>query len=485
MNVKSILEEYGAWIHLGSGGFGAAYRGVDPLLARPVVLKLLPYSTRAEKRQWLDEARSLAHRNLSALPTIYRVFADGNHVCLVLEWLPGVPLNLFLTGRHLPPEEALSIALDIAQALAALHEAGLSHGDIKPANILCLEEGGAKLIDMGLAATQGRRTPTVAGGTAGYMAPEKLDGGEFDPITSDVYSLGVLLYELFFGARPPQPRQAERLAETLPVPGHPLLAAVQPFIVHCLQPIASSRPHSAMEAAKALRAVSEWFSCRPPSGLGEMFHLSMAEKCVEAARSLLKEGRDKEAYALLLEALEHGPDNPTALELLKQVDLSAPSNRKRRRRMAMAVTTFVVMIAATLYWWKIPRPSPQTGSISTALPAVDAAAFLLPEGHPTENRASHPEGQDPLPLQTRASALPTGKLILKDLPAEITVRINGNISETAGSPHLDLPPGTHRLSFYHNDSLVVEAAFEIRPFQELVFKYAGLVAERSPKELLQ
>jgi TolB-like protein len=196
-----IVEE------IGVGGMGVVYRATDTRLARTVALKFLPaHVTRdaAAAAQLLREARAasaLDHRNIA---TVYEIgeAADGG-TFLAMAWCPGETLRARLQRGRPSADEAIAIARQVADALVAAHGAGVVHRDVKPANIIIAPDGVVKLVDFGIARVAGEDL-TRAGGTLGtvaYMSPEQTRGSAPDAST-DVWSLGVVLYEMLAGRRP-------------------------------------------------------------------------------------------------------------------------------------------------------------------------------------------------------------------------------------------------------------------------------------------
>jgi serine/threonine protein kinase/Tol biopolymer transport system component len=226
MQAGSRLGPYEIVAPVGAGGMGEVYRARDVRLDRHVAIKILVASLAADpvrRDRFEREARivsSLNHPNICAL---YDVGREGDQSFLVLEYLEGEPLDRRLSslrGRPLPLNLALQIGMQIADALDKAHRAGVVHRDLKPQNIF-LTKNGAKLLDFGLAKLAGganaatapvdtaavsaaNRDVTMDGtivGTFLYMAPEQLAGQDAD-VRTDIYALGLVLYEMLTGARP-------------------------------------------------------------------------------------------------------------------------------------------------------------------------------------------------------------------------------------------------------------------------------------------
>ena len=248
---------------LGRGGMGEVYRADDLKLGQPVALKFLPRDVERDPERlerFLTEVR-LSLRVTH--PNVCRVFdiaqADGRHF-LSMEYVDGEDLASLLRriGR-LPEDKAIEIARQLCAGLAAAHEEGVLHRDLKPANVMLDGRGRAKITDFGLAgATAGISGAEARAGTPQYMAPEQASGGALTEQT-DLYALGLVLYELFTGKRAYQIASVDDLQKlhsstpTTPsahVSG--LSPAVERAILRCLQPDPANRPASASALAASL-----------------------------------------------------------------------------------------------------------------------------------------------------------------------------------------------------------------------------------------
>jgi len=258
-----LLERYRIASLIGEGGMGEVYKAEDLTLGQQVALKFLPADLVERedlKRRFHEEvriARRVTHRNVARVHDIAEV--DGRPF-LSMEYVDGEDLSQLLRqiGR-LPREKALDIARQICAGLSAAHESGVLHRDLKPANVLLDRAGKVHLTDFGLAVLAEEQVEGGVVGTPAYMAPEQINGGRIDE-RSEVYSLGLLLYELFTGKRAFDGRSFEELrtqhAQSTPLTPTSVLADMDPgverVILQCLEKDPEERPASVKAVAWAL-----------------------------------------------------------------------------------------------------------------------------------------------------------------------------------------------------------------------------------------
>ena len=210
------LGSYELIERIGAGALGEAFRGRDTIHGRTVVIKRVPsvLSSDPERAVALQSAaeplEAISHPGVAML---YECGLEDGQMFLALEYVSGERLDQLIGGRPLNPRRAVEIAIDVADALAALHQAGLVHGDVRPANIIVSSRGHAKVIDAGLAmftaggmlrATAGSRLgslPESAVATLRYLSPEEAAAERTDA-RSDVFSLGCVLHEMLTGRAP-------------------------------------------------------------------------------------------------------------------------------------------------------------------------------------------------------------------------------------------------------------------------------------------
>jgi serine/threonine protein kinase/predicted ATPase len=263
---------------LGAGGIGAVYLGHDSQLDRLVAIKVLrtgPKVPRADADGLLQEARRLARLSHPGVVTVHDVGVEGDQVYIVSDFLDGPDLGKWLKDRHPAWPEAAEIAAAVADALTHAHARLIVHRDVKPANIILTPDRGPVLVDFGLGLDEthaGGSELGVISGTPAYMAPEQVTGAahRIDGRT-DIYSLGVVLYEMLCGR---VPFRASKLGELLrqvrddePQPPRQLRREIPPELEHvCLRALAKRLPDrytAASDFAEDLRRI-----CRTALGQG-------------------------------------------------------------------------------------------------------------------------------------------------------------------------------------------------------------------------
>ncbi len=286
--IGQTISHYRVLEKLGAGGMGVVYKAQDTRLDRAVALKFLPEKT-AHDPQVLErfrrEAQAASALNHPGICTIYDIGEQDRQPFIAMEFIDGETLRQHIHGRPLPPEEVLDLGIQIADALDAAHAGGIVHRDIKPANVFVTKRGQAKVLDFGLAklipkgiargedtdpSTVPSQEPVsvvgIISGTPSYMSPEQVRGDDLDTRT-DVFSLGLLLYEMATG------RQAfggstggviiEAILTKAPQPvrdvNPEIPAGLQEIVNKALEKDRSLRYQSAAEICAELRRVKREF----------------------------------------------------------------------------------------------------------------------------------------------------------------------------------------------------------------------------------
>jgi eukaryotic-like serine/threonine-protein kinase len=265
----TVLGPYQIVGPLGAGGMGEVYRARDARLARDVALKTLPPEFARDpafRQRFAQEARAVAALNHPNIVAMYDVGAQGDVAYMVTELVDGEPLR----SSGLPLRRIVDLAVQIASGLAGAHQAGIVHRDLKPSNILITRDGRAKILDFGLAKlqpghhaaagdaapTQALTEPGLVMGTIGYMSPEQVKG-ELADHRSDIFSFGLILYELVSGHKAFQCDSAVETMTAILKQDPPELPegvppAVREIVAHCLEKDPANRFQSAKDLAFAL-----------------------------------------------------------------------------------------------------------------------------------------------------------------------------------------------------------------------------------------
>ncbi len=273
--IGKTLSHYRIVEQIGAGGMGVVHRARDERLGRDVALKVLPVGAledESARQRFRREALALSRFNHPHIATIYDLDREEGTDFLVMEYIPGRTVAQMIAAGALPESEAASIGCQIAEALEEAHGQGIVHGDLKSENILVTPKGWVKVLDFGLATLRGpvaqsAETATYTGeslvsGTLPYMAPEQLLRGQTDART-DLYSLGVLLYEMMTGTLPFEETLATALIDAIghrepapPLRRNPALSPLtERILLRLLQKSPERRYQSASELNEDLRRV--------------------------------------------------------------------------------------------------------------------------------------------------------------------------------------------------------------------------------------
>jgi Protein kinase domain/PEGA domain len=292
---------------IGRGGMGMVYRGVDENLEREVAVKTLVGEgglDRESRQRFEREAKAAAHLQHPNIVTVYELGEDRGLPFIAMELLPGTDLEALLRGgEEIPLAEKLDVVVQICRGLAFAHERGIVHRDVKPSNVRLLEDGTAKIMDFGIA-KYGDAHLTKTGmmvGTVHYMSPEQVRGRPLDG-RSDVFSTGVILYELLAGERPFRGEGATQVLykivhEEPPPPDLGALGDLAPRLQSILSRALAKDPDARYPGAAALAAdvAAVLEDVRRVEGPTP----ALAMEALAAARRVAPEGCGEEAVARL------------------------------------------------------------------------------------------------------------------------------------------------------------------------------------------
>lgn len=257
--IGRIVGNYKIVEALGEGGVGMVYKGVDTMLDREVAIKVLRPELASQTsvvERFRSEAVTLAKLNHPNIATLYSLFREGQDLLMVLEFLKGETLDhtLYRRGR-IPTDEAIPIFCQGLEGINYAHKLGIVHRDIKPGNMMLTDEGILKVLDFGIARLLGSNRMTRVGnviGTLEYMSPEQVRGHETDA-RSDVYGMGMMLYEMLTGRLPFESENDFALmkmqTENIPIPPRQLNPEIPIEIENAILKSVAKDPNERFQSA--------------------------------------------------------------------------------------------------------------------------------------------------------------------------------------------------------------------------------------------
>ena len=308
--IGSTLSQYRIIEKLGEGGMGEVYLAEDTSLKRKVALKVLPAAMATDPERlarFKREAESVAALNHPNIVTIHSVEeVDGTHF-LTMEWVDGQTLGQLMSRGAMPLEKVFELGVPIADALASAHEEGITHRDLKPANVMVTGKGRLKVLDFGLAKlameggeegsdeqpTQALTQEGLAVGTVPYMSPEQVRGENVDHRT-DIFSLGVLLYEMASGQRPFGGKSSADLVSAILRDRPPSVTEIRAELPHhlgrVLQRCMEKDPEKRFQTAKDVKNELEGLKLEVSSGVARLSSASMPAATLETAKTGSRKG---------------------------------------------------------------------------------------------------------------------------------------------------------------------------------------------------
>lgn len=313
----AVIGRYGIVTEIGRGGMGIVYRGVDKLIGRDVAIKTLTEVTPELRDRFYVEARSgmLSHPNIV---TVYELGEHDGSPFIAMEFLDGESLERVLRERgRLPLLETLSIVEQLCAGLGYAHQCGIIHRDVKPANVIVLRDGQIKIVDFGIARLTDQMSrltkPDALLGTFHYIAPERLKG-EISDGRADIWSVGVMLYEMVTGELPFRGKDVSALYRVMHEPYVPVRDVVNDIpetltavLDRALAKDVNLRYATTEEMAVDLQVV------------GEELKQERVGYLLDTARRLCNEREFANARTVLLQAQRISPRDPKAKLLLQEV----------------------------------------------------------------------------------------------------------------------------------------------------------------------
>ena len=355
---------------LGQGGMGTVYRALDTHLDRYIALKVLRSDIKVDtqaRARFTQEAKAASALNHPNIVHIYDVGEENGVDYIAMEYVAGTTLDPLLTGLPLPIDQTLNYSIQIADALGAAHSAGIVHRDLKPGNVMVNERGLVKVLDFGLAKLT-ERTPsagdisgaptlpispqTIAGqtvGTPSYMSPEQAEGREIDA-RSDIFSFGIMLYQMFTGV--------------LPFTGSSAFSVLASVLRDEPKPVAEAAPGISPQLAEVVTRCLR----KDPN---------LRYQSIEDAKNALEGERRQRTMELAGERA--GSVRISSVQQLAM--LSAPP---RRRIPLEAIAAAVILIVAGCLWYAFNRhpakPTDNTPVRLTSDEGLDTTPAISPDG---------------------------------------------------------------------------------------------------------
>ncbi|MFP5262665.1 MAG: serine/threonine protein kinase [Blastocatellia bacterium] len=449
-----IVGNYKIEQKLGEGGMGEVYKGVDMMLEREVAIKFLRPELASQPQvveRFRSEAVTLAKLNHPNVATLHSFFRQGEDFFMVMEFVRGRTLDavIQLTGA-MACDRAIALFCQALEGIGRAHKLGIVHRDIKPANIMLTEEGSVKVMDFGIARVLGTSRMTKQGnivGTIEYMSPEAIQGEEVDA-RSDIYSLGILLYEMLTG-RVPFIKDTEfslmmAQIQEAPTPPRTFASHIPVAVEQALMRALAKKPEARFQSVGEFRAAIENSAGAPAAALKGMplpatrvadspaaeVRAAMKQAESSAGGGLLKETRLGQAGMIQPPGDAQSAPAPNAPRQAPQPAAQVPSASKLSwAHYAGAGVMAVALIAVTVTLMsggKKETPPAQTPAATQPATAQPAPAVSAPVAAPAPaaQQIPAPPGQGaapPNPLQGE-SKLPAVNLV-EDKTAQKTTAV--------------------------------------------------------------
>ncbi|HLJ44425.1 MAG TPA: protein kinase [Bryobacteraceae bacterium] len=372
--IGQTVGQYKILEKLGEGGMGTVYKAIDVMIERQVAIKMLRAEIARQPElveRFRAEAITLAKLNTPGIATLYNFFRAGEDYFMVMEFVSGRTLESLLRQYGaMPWREAVAIFCKALDGIEPAHRMGIMHRDIKPANIMLTESGDVKIMDFGIARVLGAARMTREGrmvGTLEYVSPERVRGKETD-VRSDIYSLGVVLYEMLSGRLPFESDSEYELMkghlEVAPPPMASLGRQVPPIIeslmMRALAKAPEARYQSCAEFAAAMRACLQQPMPEYPPAVEP--HQAKATRF--------------EAAAVPVATPQYAPPSATP-----------PKKTWAYIVVGSAAALLVIVVVVAVFMLMRPKPASSATNPQTPAPAITQPAVATPTAQPAAGSA--------------------------------------------------------------------------------------------------
>ena len=468
------LGRYEIVRELGHGAMGVVYEATDPTIGRRVALKCIRFDgigTTADEaaRRFKNEARAAGGLNHPNLVTVYDAGEDSGNLYLAMEFIEGSNLDeLLRRQRRLSTEKATEIVGHVCAGLDFAHSKGIIHRDIKPANVMLGPHGMVKITDFGIA--RAGEVMTMTGqvvGTPNYMSPEQVLGKTIDG-RSDLFSVGVMLYEMITGERPFEGQSITtimyKIVHETPIPPRKLDSSIHPGLSAVIEKSLAKSPEERYQTgAELTRALENYQSVQPPrSG---PFDVATQEIAVPA--ELRASGPTVAAGIPSVALPPRHEDKPASrFEFLRS---------RRKRLVAVAFALSVIFLARSKRHDSDDQKPAAQENTSTAVssPAPPPAVPEKPEAASPDTGSESESTSPAVPaLNRRENAndnKQTALLSVNSSPPGAQIEVDGNSSGKTTPAQLQLPRGQHSVSVRLNGFMPASASFRVKGGEEIEY----------------
>jgi predicted Ser/Thr protein kinase len=487
------IGRYNIAAELGKGAMGVVYRATDPNIGRTVAIKTTRLDTHGLEpadllRRFRNEARSAGTLNHPNIVTIYDAGEQDGIFYIAMEYIEGETLHALLTQhRSLPVEKVIDIVRQVCAGLDYAHAHGVIHRDIKPANIMLAANGAVKVMDFGIAKAGGTMTATgQVLGTPNYMSPEQVKGKSIDG-RSDLFSVGVLLYEMLTGEKPFDGQNVTtiiyKIVSENPIPPRELDVTIHPGLSAMVTKALAKAPDDRYQTGAALVAALENYkSCGSESRATQLISPIGDRTLVTSPPAQVKPPAPAPLAATPVAAQAPAPPKPVAVAPRAPAPAKLPVRKAPAQgtNMRVLVGIVVLLLIAAVVAWRVHRRHQQQAQEAAATPptvvaqepavtpppAAETAAVPTPPAEATsaaepptqaqparatskskaKSAAAQPAPSPQAPPTSAPEAPATGTVHVTSTPPGATVTIDGSGSFVTPFDSPPLKAGTHAFS---------------------------------------